>query len=628
MMNRKICIVVNSLVQGGAQKSAILLAKELHQTGSQVKILTFYPQETDFFEIPQGIQVERFVYPFQDNGRVNSNHRLGIRVQRIKNRYKDFRDLRTSFVAFNPDLVISFEAATSVLVFFANYNLCPQIISERVHPKFHTIPKWAHVLRPFVYKSKKTYLHCQGKSIASWMSKEYKKSVFVIPNFLGAKQKRIWNSQSKKIKIFSRYTHQKGIDLAIQAWSSTSLKIREEYCLEIFGDGDRNHFQELVAQLKLESSIKLNGPTQEVQKELSDCLLYLMPSRFEGFPNALAEAMGAGIPSLVTDSPSAVRDLTLDGKLARLTQPLPEEIGKDLENLVNNQMELQKLSSAGLLVHSHFIDANTLNEWVDLIHWVLTGGDTAVSPCRACGGKQGRIVAHRTRAGLRRELHSIWNIKVATLDMGNLSVITASECKKCGSMNFNGAPGNSSFYDSCYKSKNYARDFWDYELQISKLARPNELINVLDFGGGVSPLTKLNLTNVQLTVIDISSKVHETLDTQNIVKYRDLSEVPIEVRFHHISVCHVIEHLENPSELVKSLLKLLVPGGMLYITTPDRNYPHLLNSPLDWPPHHTIEFTRDSLLKLLKNLGLKNLTVVDNPIEAKPKFDFMVFGEK
>jgi GalNAc-alpha-(1->4)-GalNAc-alpha-(1->3)-diNAcBac-PP-undecaprenol alpha-1,4-N-acetyl-D-galactosaminyltransferase len=627
-MSRKICIVINSLVQGGAQKSAILLAKELHQIGYEVKILTFYPQDTDFFEIPFGIQVERFIYPFQDNGRVTSNYKLGIRVQRIKNRIKDFRDLRASFFNFNPDLVISFEAATSVIAFFANYNLCPQIISERVHPKFHAIPKWASVLRPFVYRSKKTYLHCQGKSIASWMQEQYKKSVFVIPNFLGEKEKKIWNSESNKIKVFSRYTHQKGIDLAIDAWKSVSPKLRQEYRLEIYGDGDKGRYQELVTSLNLDSSIQLNGPTRNVQKEMSDCLLFLMPSRFEGFPNALAEAMGAGVPSLVTDSPSAVRDLTLDGRLARLVQPVPEEIGKHIESLITNKIELEKLSSAGMSVHSYFKDENTLSEWIDLIDWVLAGSVSSISNCLSCGGTRGKVVAYKTRASLRRELYSIWNIEVSARDMGNLSVITAIECKNCGSMNFNGAAGNSRFYDSCYESKSYTRDFWDYEFLFSRIKESDRLINILDFGGGLSPLAKLQLKNIHVSVIDISSKVREELDILNVTNYKDLLELPRNMKFDYITLCHVIEHVDNPSELIKDLVNLLVPGGFICVATPDRHFPLLLNSPLDWPPHHTIAFTRESLVRLMENSGLKNLSVVDNPNQSVPKFDFMAFAEK
>ena len=118
-MKSKICIVINSLVQGGAQKSAILLARELKHSGSEVQILTFYPEESDFFEVPEGIKIQRFIHPFQDRGMLKGN-RITRRLRRIISRLRDFKDLRNCFSRFDPDLVISFEAATSVLAYFGN----------------------------------------------------------------------------------------------------------------------------------------------------------------------------------------------------------------------------------------------------------------------------------------------------------------------------------------------------------------------------------------------------------------------------------------------------------------------------------------------------------------------------
>ncbi len=627
-MKKRICIVVNSLVQGGAQKSALLLAQELSQLGHEVRLLTFYPEETDFFKVPAEIHVERFIYPFQDNGRITSNNRFSIKFQRLTNRLKDFKDLRNTFISFHPNLVISFEASTSVLTFFANYNLCPQIISERVHPKFHAIPRWAQMLRPFVYKSKKTILHCQGNSISTWMEKKYHKNVFVIPNFLGGNATGTWNSNSKKLKIFSRYSHQKGIDLAIVAWSLLPPELIQEFTLEIFGDGDRSEYKDLVLRHELDASVKLNGPTTKVQEELSDCLIFLMPSRFEGFPNALAESMSCGVPSLVTDSPSAVRDLTLDGRLARLSDPTSEALAKNIEYLIANQSELEELSSDGKRVNSYFKDANTLNEWQDLITWVLGGRETGDYKCRVCGGKLGKSIASRTRGGLRRELHSAWNIEVDVDDMGSNPVITALRCKKCRSMNFSGSQGNSLFYEACYKSDVYSRVIpWDYEIQMSGIRGAGRRLEVLDFGGGISPFAKLESSEIELSVVDLSLKVHEELKLLKVAAYSDLSQIPSTMKFDHICLSHTIEHVDDPRALVISLVDFLKPGASIYVTTPDARYPFLLRSPLDWPPHHTVEFTPEALVKLLKSAGLKNIEVVRNSYQLDAKFDFMVTGE-
>ena len=627
-MTKRICIVVNSLVQGGAQKSALLLAEELLQEGHQVRILTFYPEETDFFQVPLGVEIERFIYPFQDNGRAKGSNRISTRLQRISNRVRDFSDMRKTFFRFHPDLVISFEAATSILTFFANYGLSPQIISERVHPEFHTIPKWARVLRPYVYRSKMTILHCQGNSIATWMQEKYKKSVFVIPNFLGQQYPEMWNSNSKKVKMFSRYSHQKGIDLAIMAWSMVDQRIRRDFSLEIFGDGDRTKYLEMVAELNLDSSIKLSGPTKNVQHELSDCLVYFMPSRFEGFPNSLAEAMGRGIPSLATDSPSAIRDLTLGGKLAMLSQVTPEALAKNLEYLLTEKAELEKLSESGKRVREYFNDQNTLTEWTDLIDWVLDGKTSRNLKCRACGGKLGKALAHRTRAGLKRELYSSWGINPDLQNMGSTSVLTARKCSKCESMNFNGRAGDSGFYDACYKSISYSREIpWDYELQVEDLSTSEEKLKVLDFGGGISPFSKIHPNKIDLSVVDLSKQVHKELKLLNVNTYFDLSEISINLKFDHINLSHTIEHVNFPVQLVHSLVSRLNKGGRICLSTPDAKNPYLLSSPLAWPPHHTIGFSTNALVKILSDCGLRNIAVFRNKNENDASFDFMASGE-
>jgi glycosyltransferase involved in cell wall biosynthesis/SAM-dependent methyltransferase len=627
-MAKRIYIVVNSLLQGGAQKSALLLSQELFQAGHNVRILTFYPEETDFFQVPKGIKIERLIHPFQDRGRVDRRNRVSIRLQRILNRVRDFFELRKLFTRFRPDLVISFEAATSILTFFANYGLSPQIISERVHPEFHSIPKWASALRPYVYRSKMTVLHCQGNSIAKWMQEKYKKNVFVIPNFLGQQNPEIWNSNSKKVKIFSRYSHQKGIDLAITAWSMIDQKIRRDFSLEIFGDGDRTKYLNMVAERSLDSSIKLNGPTKNVQYELSDCLLYLMPSRFEGFPNSLAEAMGRGIPSLATDSPSAIRDLTLDGKLAKLSQATPEALAKNLEYLLTEKVELEKLGENGKLVREYFKDQNTLTEWTDLIEWVLGGEDSDNFKCIACGGKLGKPLAHRTRAGLKRELYSSWGINPDLQNMGPSSVLTARKCSKCDSISFNGEEGDSDFYESCYKSMSYSREIsWDYDLQIQDLSISERKLNVLDFGGGVSPFSKIHPDKIDLSVVDLSRHVHKELKLLNVNTYFELSEISINLKFDHINLSHTIEHVNFPVHLVHSLVSQLNKGGRLCISTPDARNPYLLSSPLAWPPHHTIGFSTYALVKILSDCGLRNIAVFRNKNHNDASFDFMVSGE-
>jgi glycosyltransferase involved in cell wall biosynthesis len=371
-MAKRVTIVINSLVQGGAQKSAVLLAKELLKNGFSVQLLVFYPEETDFFVVPNGVQIERLIHPFQENNRIRVRFRI-LRISlRLLYRVKDFFEMRGIVKSFKPDLVISFEAATSVISFFALFGISPLLVSERVHPAFHSIPRWAEVLRPIVYKAKNVSIHCQGLAIASWISKNYGKYPVVIPNFLGTKMNAVWKEDSKKVKIFSRYTEQKGIDIAINAWNLLPQNIRTGFKLEVFGDGDRTEYQLLVENLELMNFITLNGPTKDVGNELSDCLIFLLPSRFEGFPNALSEAIVAGIPSIATDCPSAIRDLTREGEYAILSEVSPAAVANALLNLISNKDRMYELHIKGPEIEEIFGQEKILGAWIDLVDQVVT----------------------------------------------------------------------------------------------------------------------------------------------------------------------------------------------------------------------------------------------------------------
>jgi glycosyltransferase involved in cell wall biosynthesis len=274
-------------------------------------------------------------------------------------------------IDFETDLLISFEAATSVITFMASLGKTPQIASERVHPGYHVIPKWAKLARPYIYRQKRVFVHCQGKVISDWISHYYQTPSFVIPNFLGKKINATWSFESNKVKIFSRYCEQKGIDLAIHAWSKLPEYIMKDFTLEIFGDGDRKEFENLVQELGLTQNIKLYGATKDMAIELSDCKLFLLPSRFEGFPNSLAEAIGAGIPSIATDCPSAIRDLTLNGDLAVLTKPTADSISESIVSLLADSQLQFKLNKDGGNLNQIFDEKIILDQWLELINYAL-----------------------------------------------------------------------------------------------------------------------------------------------------------------------------------------------------------------------------------------------------------------
>lgn len=76
-----------------------------------------------------------------------------------------------------------------------------------------------------------------------------------------------------------------------------------------------------------------------------------------------------------------------------------------------------------------------------------------------------------------------------------------------------------------------------------------------------------------------------------------------------IYTSEVIEHVPDPDGFVEAIAKLLAPGGIAYITTPENGHWRIPADFTQWdavmPPEHITYFTRKGMKKLLENHGLK-----------------------
>ena len=81
--------------------------------------------------------------------------------------------------------------------------------------------------------------------------------------------------------------------------------------------------------------------------------------------------------------------------------------------------------------------------------------------------------------------------------------------------------------------------------------------------------------------------------------------------FDAITLSHVIEHLHDPAADLRRIERLLRPGGLLWIATPNLEALGLRRFGRDWlgldPPRHLVLFTRASLDRLLRDTGLEPL---------------------
>jgi glycosyltransferase involved in cell wall biosynthesis len=103
----------------------------------------------------------------------------------------------------------------------------------------------------------------------------------------------------------------KGLDELIAAFAR--VRARRPCNLIFVGDGAyRPHIEAAIRSAGQTDTIRLLGARSDVPAVLKSADIFVFPSRTEGMPNALLEAMTAGLPCISADVPGC-RDVIQDG---------------------------------------------------------------------------------------------------------------------------------------------------------------------------------------------------------------------------------------------------------------------------------------------------------------------------
>ncbi len=139
------------------------------------------------------------------------------------------------------------------------------------------------------------------------------------------------NAAKEKIVVtIGRVVNQKGQWHLVRAFSDV-LKKEPNAKLYILGDGIlKEYLQKLINLFDLKEKIILAGYSDNPYGYLANADVFVLPSLFEGYPNALAEAVCCGVPCIATDVHSGAREILapdLDAEGERVNDVLETEYG-------------------------------------------------------------------------------------------------------------------------------------------------------------------------------------------------------------------------------------------------------------------------------------------------------------
>lgn len=363
-----LCIqaVITGMGCGGAERQMALLSEGLAARGHQVSLAALHGT-TSFFALHPDVEVRFF----------ESEHKpWGGRFGRFVARSRWLRRVIEERCA---DAVVSFIEVANVQALLAARPLSvPVLVAERTHPPSHRVRRLEGWLRLRLYPRAAAVV-VQTEATGRWVREcHLARRIEVIPNLvpipapLGAQGVEL--PKGPCIVSMGRLEPVKRFDLLIDGFASICGR-HPEWSVMILGEGpERTRLSRQIERLGLAGRVSLPGAVSHPASVLAACDLFVLTSDYEGFPNALCEAMALGLPVVSTDCPVGPREVVrheVDGLLISPGDPVA--LAAALDWLMSDVAERTRLGRAAADVTRRFSVAGALDRWESLLRELVKG---------------------------------------------------------------------------------------------------------------------------------------------------------------------------------------------------------------------------------------------------------------
>ncbi len=357
---QRLTLVIHALHGGGAERVLAVLASHWAASGRRVTLITLDDQCSDRY--PLHPEVSRV-------GLAALGPSRSLWGALLAN-FRRCRRLRAAITASRPDLVISFTDRMNVLTLLASGRApWPVLIAERSDPRRQRMPRVWEWLRRWAYPRCAAAV-VQTESIASVVRELVgRRPVFTIPNAVFPSpvdddQENLPGSRRPYLVALGRLSFQKGFDLLIEAFARIADR-HPDVDLKIIGEGPcRAALESQATSLGVADRVELAGWVAQPAPVLQHGLLFVLSSRWEGFPNALLEAMACGLPAVGFASDSGADEIIrheVDGLLVP-----PEDVvalTAGIDRLLSHPELRQQMSCRAREVIQRFEAKDFFDRW-------------------------------------------------------------------------------------------------------------------------------------------------------------------------------------------------------------------------------------------------------------------------
>lgn len=197
-------------------------------------------------------------------------------------------------------------------------------------------------------------------------------NIQVIPNFITGMPPCQYNPDTSRAIAVGRLSFQKGYSRMIRAWETVHREC-PGWKLDIYGGGEEEEeLKALIDRLNLNETITINPPTAYIGEEYGNSSLFLLSSRYEGFPMVLLEAMSYGLPIISFDCKCGPKDLITDGKDGILVKEGDvQAFAASIVSLIKDRERRKVLSENTRLKINNFTEERIMEKWTRLFNEII-----------------------------------------------------------------------------------------------------------------------------------------------------------------------------------------------------------------------------------------------------------------
>lgn len=355
----RLVLVIAGLEAGGAERVLSTLANGWVAAGHEVHLITWAAAGADFYSLDRRVRRLGLDLLRPSPHPLVGLWRMATRVRRLRVRLR----------ALQPTLVLSFTTSVNLETLLACAGLgVPVVVSERTEPGRQVLDRVRRGLRRRLYPRADAVV-VQTPAIAGWFRDRLPGvRLRVIPNPVMPLDSPLAAAAGRpQVMALGRLVPLKGFDLLLRAFAgSRAAELGWHLC--IVGEGpERARLEALAGELGIRHRVSLPGLLADPGRELARSPIFVLSSRYEGFPNALLEAMMQGCAVVSFACPSGPAAIVRDGENGRLVAPEDvTALSAVLDGLLTSPIERVRLGAAARASLAVYSPARVLAQWQTL----------------------------------------------------------------------------------------------------------------------------------------------------------------------------------------------------------------------------------------------------------------------